>query len=301
MADIEVIFPGDAHKPDPFTICFVANPVLERPWQSFVFGPDPVMGQRRAFDECVSFAVDCLFGNLPNQAERLLSEPGVAGHVRVVKLWEEGLDTLDANALVGENVLARAITPRRRRFAPLLARFGLSADVAFAVSAPTDFTRASAYAADDDLDGPFTACTIDGIALRQCHRSTVPGTVALHVSNRSLTSLHEFSHAFSSLNQRELLIDDLYVERFQPALNVRIGRPIPAAFCDYNDGQILPDPVRDGLGYGSWRSFHSELLNVSAPAVMDDYSRVADAPVQCRHDALTRRFLLDRAIAKIGR
>jgi hypothetical protein len=36
------------------------------------------------------------------------------------------------------------------------------------------------------------------------------------------------------------------------------------------------------------------------PAVMDDYTRAGNA-LNCRHDAITRRFLVDRIVAKIGR
>src|SRR5207247_4595238 len=39
---IQVIRAGDTVKPNPFTICIVANPALEAPWTSGQFMADPI-------------------------------------------------------------------------------------------------------------------------------------------------------------------------------------------------------------------------------------------------------------------
>jgi hypothetical protein len=64
---------------------------------------------------------------------------------------------------------------------------------------------------------------------------------------------------------------------------------------------FVTDDVRDGLGYpATWQSFHCELVDPTNPAVMDDYTRAGDA-LNCRHDAISRPFLVDRIVAKVGR
>ncbi|MDP9170269.1 MAG: hypothetical protein M3N54_06610 [Acidobacteriota bacterium] len=296
--DLQVLLPGDPAKANPYTICFAANTALETPWQSFSFSADPMPLNSAAFDAAVRYSIDCLFGNLPGQAEQLLSDLRIAPFVRIVSLRVTGLAVSDANSLVGESPLGQLLAPRRTQMAAFVNSFGITADVIFAVSQSSKYTRESAYPTTDDDTGPGDPFQLDGAARSHRHNFRIPGTVALHVSSRSLTPLHEFGHAASSFTNGQ--ITDLYVDS-PPALNCKTGRPIPISFGTLDTLAALSDPTRDGLGYPpGWRSYHCELINPSLPAVMDDYINSGNA-LACRHDAITRRFLTDRIVAKINR
>lgn len=300
MPTVNVLRPGDTSKPDPFTIAIVANPALEQPWKSGAFAADDIASDEPAFDQCAAYIDDALFGNLPDQRERLLADPAIEPYVRVVTLFAPGLPAVAANALVGEHPLSLLLVARRATFRPFLARFGLDADVAYAVSLSASHARASAWGTSDDDAGPGAPFELDGATLHHRHRSLIPGAVAIHASAHSLTALHEFGHALSSYSNGYLT--DLYVDS-GPALNNKLGRPIPPDFGTYEAASTASDPTRDGLGYpAGWASYHPEPIDPALPAVMDDYWMAADGlPEHCRHDRLTRQFLRDRLRAKITR
>ena len=296
--DLRVLRPGDISKPNPYTICFVANPALESPWQSFSFIADVMPANAAAFDGAVQYAVDCLFGNLPGQAERFLADPRIGPFIRVVSLRVTGLPVNDPNALVGESVFGSLLAPRRTQMDAFVRRHGVVADIVVAVSLSTTFTRESAFPTTDDDTGPGAPFQIDGIPFAHRHNFQIPGTIAMHATTRSITPLHEFGHAASSFTNGQ--VTDLYVDS-TPALNCKQGRPIPAQFGTLDGDAFAADSARDSLGYpASWTSFHCELLDPAHPAVMDDYIN-SGHDLACRHDAITRRFLMDRLIAKIGR
>lgn len=297
--DKKILRPGDTTKADPYTICFVANPALESPWRSFSFITDPMPANAAGFDATVQYAIDCLFGTLPGQAEQLLADPRIAPFVRIVSLRVTGLPANDPNALVGESPLGLLLAPRRTQMASFAAGFlGFTPDVIFAVSESSTFTRESAFPTTDDDAGPGTAFQLDGLPQSHRHNFLVPGTAAIHVSTRMITPLHEFGHAASSFTNGQVV--DLYVDS-PPALNCKVGRPIPPSFGSLDVTALASDAARDGLGYpAAWRSFHCQLLDLANPAVMDDYTAAAN-PLDCRHDAITRAFLLDRIAAKVGR
>jgi hypothetical protein len=300
MAIIKIIRPGDTSKPDPFTICVIANPVLEAPWKTGQFIVDPITFNQPGFDASVTYVEDALWGRLPMQAEPLLGDPTIAPNVKLVSVFETGLEATDPNALVAQDGVSNLLVARRTAFAPFLARYGLQADVAYAISESESHTRASAWYTSDDDAGPGTPFTLDGVTLSHRHRSLIPGTVAQHVSSTSLTALHEFGHALSSYSNG--MIVDLYVDSSRGANNKR-GRPIPAGFAVYNGTALASDATRDHLGYpGGWQSYHCELNDPGYPAVMDDYWQApGGVPERCQHDRITRRFLLDRLRAKLGR
>lgn len=294
--EIQVIQAGNTAKPHPYTIVFAANPVLKETTGTLI--ADPITGMRSAFDACVQFAVDCLFGRLPSQGESFLNDPAIAPNIRIVSLFETGLPVSDANSLVEELTFGQLVAPRRDRYAPYLATHSLTADVAFAISASARFSRASAFGTTDDTTLGATPFTLDGRTLQHWHFPAILGTVALHESARSLTPAHEFGHAASSYNSG--YITDLYVPNAVPQFNVRIGRPIINPFATYNGTPFSSDPTRDSLGYGSWNSYHPELLVPTAPALMDNYTTQAN-PLVCCHDKITRAYLRDRLLAKISR
>jgi hypothetical protein len=298
-----VLRQGDLTRLRPFTIVIVSNPALESPVGTGNFVVDPITGSKADFDACAGYVNDSLFGGLPGQAAQVLSDPAIGPNVKVVSLFLTGLAANDDNSLVAEDDPQKSnlVMTRRTKFRPLLATYGLSADVAYAVTGSTTHTRASAYyTSDDDGQGgvPFT---LDGVTLFHRYENLIPGTVALPVSSTSLTAVHEFGHALSSYSNG--MIVDLYVDD-GPGLNSRRGRPIPAAFAHYNGNPYSTDAARDGLGYpAGWQSYHCGLLDPGYPAIMDNYwlGGGGALPNSCQHDGITRQFLRDRLLAKVGR
>lgn len=298
--EIRVVRAGDTSKKDPFTICIIANPALESPWNSGYFIPDPILSRPGEFDASVDYIEQVLFGRLPGQAEAFLGDPAIEPRVRVVSLFVEGLPAEEVNSLVGEDGVSTALVARRAAFAPFLAEYGLAADVAYAVSGSETHTRASAWHMSDDDERPGVTFSLDGFDLAHRHYYRIPGTVAQHFTSTSLTALHEFAHALSSYSNGSIL--DLYVDS-EPGVNNKRGRPIPATFAVYDGTSLASDPARDGLGYpGGWESYHCELNDPAVPSVMDNYWLApGGVPERCQHDKITRRFLLDRVRAKLGR
>lgn len=266
-AVIKAIQAGDTSKPDPFTICIVANPALESPWNGGTFIADTMPTSPAAFDTAVQFIVDCLFGHLPRQSEKLLDDPAIGPQVRILSVLEAGLPATDANSLAGEDGVSNLLVPRRTKFAPFLESRGISVvDIAYAISASPTHDRASAFGTTDDDSRQGVPFTLDGAALNHRHFNLIPGAIALHATSRSLTPLHEFGHALSSYTNG--FITDLYVDS-PAAANCKRGRPIPASFGSYNTTVFSSDMVRDGLGYPpGWLSYHCELLQPALPALM---------------------------------
>ncbi|PHJ57162.1 hypothetical protein VF14_21800 [Nostoc linckia z18] len=294
-----IIREGDTTKADPFTILFLANPALETPWNSGTFEVDPVTSDQVAFDTCVSYACDSLFGSLPSQKENLLDHPTIGPKIRILSVFQVGLNAEDKNALVAQDSVSNLLVARRQIFIPFISNLGLQADVVYAISQSTSHNRASTWFTSDNDAGPGFNFTIDGVT--QSHRfyNLIPGTVAMHTSARSLTPLHEFGHALSSYTNGALV--DLYVDSEQ-AFNNKRGRPIPEFFATYSGTGIISDTSRGGLGYpAGWQSYHCELLNLYAPAVMDNYYLASGGSETCLHDSITKQFLLDRLFAKISR
>src|SRR5712692_7167000 len=139
---VNTIRTGDTTKGDPFTICIIANPALEAPWQSGQFVGDPIGGNQAAFDSSAQYINQVLFGNLPNQSEQFLGDPQIEPKVRLVSLFVPGLPAQDANSLVAQDSDSDLLIARRNGFRPFMQRYGLDADVAYAVTASRTHTRA---------------------------------------------------------------------------------------------------------------------------------------------------------------
>jgi len=299
MAFVEKVMRVGATKPNPFTICIVANPALEAPWKSGIVIPDPIMGQLAAFQAAATYIDSALFGLLPGQKEVLLADPAILPFIRVLSLYDDGLSPALANALVGQDSSSFLLVARRNVFVAFLSRYEIQADVVYAVSASVSHTRASAWCTTDDDAGDGIPFMVDFGQLFHRFNCTIPGTVGIHATACSLTALHEFGHAVSSYSNGSIV--DLYVDS-NPALNNKLGRPIPAGFATYNATPFASDGARDGIGYPSdWRSYHCELVDSSRPAVMDDYYQSTTGPEACLHDQITKRFIRDRLLAKINR
>jgi hypothetical protein len=299
MAVVTNVIREGAAKPNPFTICIIANAVLEAPWNSGAVIRDPLIGQLPAFQAAATYIDSALFGLLPGQQEKLLADPALMPYIRVVSLYDDGLELMLPNALIAQDGSSNLLIARRTAFAPFLAGHGIDADIAYAVSASSSHNRASAwFTTDDDTRGgvPFT---LDGKKFFHRFYHNIPGTVAIHVTANSLTAVHEFGHAISSYSNAKIL--DLYVDS-AAALNNKTGRPIPANFCSYQSALFATDPTRDGLGYDpGWLSYHCELIDSSSPAVMDNYWLSVKGSLACLHDTVTKAFIRDRVAAKITR
>jgi hypothetical protein len=289
-----------ADKPNAFTICIVANPFIERPAGSGIFFRDPILRNYALFQSKVIYIIDCLFGNLPNQGERVLADPAIEPHVRIVSIFD---DTIEDESVTNSLIIEKnddIVEPRRRVFNDFLKRYEIKADVVFAVTASETAQRSSAwYASDDDgVQGqPFT---LDGVTYLHAYESRIPGTIALHSSARSLTALHEFSHAISSFSNG--MVVDLYTNN-APAVNSKFGNiPNPPVFCEYNSSRHSADALRRPLGYGSLGCFYSGLNGTAFPALMDDFwLEPSGAYERCEHDTVTRSFIRDRVLTKINR
>jgi hypothetical protein len=306
-ADVQVLRPGDTATPTPYTVCIIANPALEAPWRSGQFVPDPIAKNPAAFSAAVRYILDALFGMLPGQMEPALSDAAIGPHVRVLSIFDPGLPATDANALVGQDPVSTIAVPRRQQCAAFALRHVALADVVYAVTASPSHQRASAFFTSDDDTREGEAFDLDGRQLHHRYYPAIPGTIALPVTSTSLTALHEFQHAASSYTNGS--IGDLYIDngpvlrRVPPPLlvNAKAGRPIPGGFATYCGSAYGSDPDRDHIGYpASWTSYHCALHDPARPAVMDDYWQTT-APIACLNDRITRAFLRDRILAKVGR
>lgn len=302
MADptINVLRPGDTTKDNPFTICIVSNPALETPYDSGQFAIDPIVNDEMGFNDSCGHIVNVLFGELPNQREALLKEPSIADKIRVLSIFITGLPATNDNALVGQHSIAAMLVTRRSIFKDFLALFDITADVVYAVSDSQTHLRASAWYSSDDDASPGEAFTINGVQRFHRHFCRIPGSVAIHRSNRAMTALHEFGHAISSFENGKIV--DLYTDG-DVGINKRRARPIPDVFAVYDGVQFASDSQRDGLGYPqAWDSYHCEVFDATLPSLMDDYRQAPDGQsVNCQYDKITRQFLLDRVRVKTNR
>lgn len=300
-----------AIKSYPFTILVVANPALERPWNSGTFVADPITGNPAAFNACVNFVNVSLFGGLPHQAESLLGDPAIAPQVRLISLFQPGLPPSDAFSFVAEDGgnTSDLLIARRNSIRQFLTDEGLFADVVYAVSASPNRHRASAWFTTDDDTRPGVPFLLD--AVTRFHRLwyTTPGTVALPANSTSITALHEFQHAISSYSNG--MIVDQYVD-CSVGVNVKTPQPVPVPpiFGYYTKpvvpvpaGQLPADPDRLPIGYPpGWQTYHCNRHDRANPAVMDDYWQApGGVAAVCQNDLVSRQFVMDRVRAKLTR
>jgi hypothetical protein len=294
-----------ATKTEPFTVLIVANPALEAPWKSGMFVADPITAQQPAFAAAVSYIVDALFGALPGQAEAPLADPSIAPAVRVLSLFQAALPAVDRHAFAAQDGASNLLVARRNAIRDMLQDEGILADVVYAVSGSATHTRASAWHTTDDTTRASIPFRLNGATLQHCRYYGIPGTVALPAGSTSLTAAHEFQHAISSYQNG--MIVDLYVD--SPAgLNIRVrgapgGTIPPGPFGVLAPVSHQPDPTRGPLGYPvNWRSFHCALHDPANPAIMDNYWLAPGGnPASCANDTITRQFIRDRVLAKLGR
>lgn len=297
---IRTLRPGDTARPDPFTICIIANPALEEAYGMRRFVIDPITTDPGGFDNAAAYVDQVLFGELAGQAERFLGEPYIAPRVRVISAFPTDVQVEGRNSLVSQ-LDWDVLWPRRDEIRSLLSRYGLAADIVFAVSASSTHTRATAMPTTDDDARPGVPFTLNGQTMYHRFYAKTPGTIALHVTAHSLTALHECGHALGSYGNGQIV--DLYLDGYDDGVNNLHGRPIPVYFSEYDGTVYMSDPDRDSLGYPpDWTSYHCALNDPRYPAVMDNYWEAPGGdPLRCQHDQITRRFLLDRVRAKLER
>ena len=298
---------GDTTKADPFFILVINNIALERPFGSNSFVADMSTGSnanRALFAKTAEYIKKNLFGEMPGQAEKLLAD---SPHSAKIKLWSVYVWGLPANgtaSLVGEHRIkgTNLLKPRRNAVVSMLAYLGLSPDIVFVVSDSQLFWRASAIPTTDDDTRAGIAATYDGGTMFHRFHSKFPGIVAINTSADTMTAAHEFGHAFSSFTNGH--VSDLYVDADEyvgPQFNRKVGRPIPNNFATYQGRAYASDKKRDGLGYEpGWTAFHSELVDPTQPAIMDDYNNTTK-PMSCLHDKMTKAYIMDRIAAKVSR
>jgi hypothetical protein len=296
-----VVRSGDTTKPDPFTILVVANPVLEMPLNSGNFAIDPILSNQSGFSTCVGYVERSLFATMPGQMDPMLSDPAIAPNVRMLSLFHPGLPAEEQFAFVAEDDSSdELLVARRTAIRDFLLDEDIVADIVYAISGSLTHTRASAWFTSDDDTSPGVPFTIDGVSMHHRQRYLIPGTIGMHFTTSSLTAPHEFQHAISSYSNG--MIVDLYVDS-PPAINNKRGRPIPEAFATQNSVGLKSDPNRGSLTYPpTWSSYHCEIHDPGNPAIMDNYYLAPGGVSEvCQNDKVTRTFIVDRILAKMGR
>jgi hypothetical protein len=296
---------GDPTRENPFFILVLNNIALERPWRSGYFvrdlaGPGPGSSDRTLFTNSARYIVDSLFGKLPGQAERLLSDSTHSSKIKVSSMYVWGLAPNSASALIGEEDFTGTgiLVPRRNVVPAMLRHLGVNPDIVFIVSNSTINTRTSAYGTTDDDTRAGDPFVCDGRHMVHRYFHAIPGMAAIHTTSTALTAVHEFGHAFSSYTNG--FVSDLYVDG-DPEFNRKTGRPVPNTFAAYKGVVYAADKVRVGPGYPQdWISYHPGLIDPARPAVMDNFW-YSENGITSRHDRLTKRYILDRIEAKVYR
>jgi hypothetical protein len=203
------------------------------------------------------------------------------------------------HAFVALDPSSSLLVARRNEITAFIASKGILADIVYAITVGDEFhDRASAWFTTDDPRGGGIPFKLDGATFTHCYEPAIPGTIAMHVSENGPTAAHEFCHAISSYSNGSIM--DLYVDSL-PGINNKRGRPIPGVFGSMDTITYNSDPSRDHIGYDAgWQSYHSDLTDLTRPALMDNYWRAAD-PIACQNDKLTRKFIIDRLRAKMSR
>ena len=291
-----------APKIRPYTIVLVANPAIEDA-DGGTFTADPALGDRPAFHDAVSFCLRNMF----TRTEDLLRQGTIDASVRLVTIFDETAEAIDANALAHE-IDPNLMETRRTRLNGFVGRYDEKADMVFVLHGSVTHDRATAWFTTDDATGPTTAFTFDGTARVHGHLPATPGSAAIPVSadQTGLTAFHEFGHAASDFNNGRVV--DLYNNGAGSGLLINkkfrtdSADPVPADFAEYNGTDYPADPNRDGLGYGAgWTSFHAALIDATRPNMMDNYWQTFDDPQRCRLDQLTYDWFVERLWAKVLR
>jgi hypothetical protein len=292
---------GDSTKIDPLFILVVNNVALETPLGSNKFIADMSTGSkadRALFTDIAEYIAKNLFGKMAGQAEKLLSASPHSKKIRFWSMYVWGVPPNGATSLVG-TVGGDIIKPRRDAVVRMLANVGMNPDIVFIVTNSRTHDRAWSFGTTDDDTRGGIAARYDGRKITHRFYHKIPGMVAIHVDAEEMTAAHEFGHAFSSYTNG--FICDLYVDG-DVQFNRKVGRPLPNKFAAYQGKTYRSDKMRAALGGypPNWRSYHSELANLTRAALMDNFFEAAK-PMLSLHDKITKAYIMDRIAAKVSR
>ncbi len=302
----------------PFTLVFVANPVIAHPRLNR-YEPDPILKDSRLFFRTVIRVLRSLANN------PLWRQPAIANRMRLIAIFDPSRNVLqDAYALcesisefdhilaprpetsiILDYVTQTADADRRIEYA----------DVIFVVSASETLTRSSARFSVDAAEGrpfKFSFEAADGPLTQKMHafEAAVPGVVALSAwDDRLKTPLHELAHALSSLENGAIVDEylDRYADNTEHQLQFVINRKhrlhstdaIPDVFATYQgpDSEAVlyySDRHRSDKPEG-WTSYVPEKATVGSSCIMDI------AYFDYHYDPLIFDFLYDRLMVKMNR
>jgi hypothetical protein len=299
---------GDTTKSDPFFILVLNNIAFEQPLDSNNFVADMSTGStadRALFQNTAQYVKESLFGE-GGRDEKLLADSPHAEKIRIWSMYVWGLPINGTNSFAGESIISGSgyLLPRRDAVKAMLAYLGLNPDIVFLVSNSSSVKYAHSLATTDDDTRGGIAATYDGQTIYHQYYHIYPGMSAINTSSTSnaMTAAHEFGHSFSSYTNGH--IADLYHDRSLPdfQFNRKDGRPIPNDFAVYQGTTYLSDQTRGALGGypAGWNSYHPQPTNAAQPALMDNYIN-ASLSKKCRHDKITKAYILDRIAAKVSR
>lgn len=206
---------GDTTKSDPFFILVMNNIARECPFKSGNFVADfstDLTANKTLFNTGVKYIKENLFGELPDQAEKLLADLPHCAKIKFWSIYLSGMPIDGSTSLVAEHDVeaSQAIKPQREAVVSMLARLGINPDIVFVASKST--LRAWTIATtDDDRRGGIKA-TYDGCTIVHRYYHDIPGMIAISAAPDMVTPAHEFGHAFSSFSNGHVV--DLYNDSF---------------------------------------------------------------------------------------
>lgn len=297
---VRTLYSG-APKPEPYTVCFVANPGIEAETGG-TFSADPVLTNRAGYHAAVRHSLQNLF----TVTDDILRRGDRDRSIRIVSVFDETRAAANATSLAHE-IDPNLMETRRDRLRAFLNTYGVTADIVYVMHNSTTHDRATAWFTTDDALRTGVATTYDGTARTHGRFPSIPGSAAVPVTlnTTGLTVIHEWGHAASDFNNG--MVIDLYVDGTRTGFVVNkkmralATNTIPANFATYAGTTFTSDTARDGVGYpATWRSYHAQLADATRPNLMDNYWLAAQ-PQQCRLDNLADDFFDDRLRAKLER
>lgn len=314
-----IVRSGDDKK-YPFTVVVVNNILLETREDSREFYSDPL--KHEEFLRGAQKIEDALWGNLEGQSESAFIDEQLAAKARLLRVEIERPITKPRNgpawSFITHQSGSTMLVPRSVQISEFVKnRLKIVADVVFILTGSRQSQRPSAKPGVGDRHKPYNIFSIEISSLsrqyRHCHWPVHPGTVAFHFADRAFTAVHEFTHAVSTYNanhendayDRDGIITDLYVDN-QYGINKRFPRSMPPIkyFAHYikDKRKTLHRIDRKSLTHPpDWDSYHCAKAEKRLPAIMDNYLYASQDMHKCRHDTITRQFVLDRVAARMSR
>ncbi len=235
---------GDVIPQHPFTILFVANPVIANPNKQPPT-PDPIINNRDLFLRAVDDAL------LSFESNEIVGHPDIWPYIRVLTLFDENLSSKNfqdndyallqsfGNDFILDGKIVTHLIYPKQEMVPILDSIALQSqyktqwnkyksdiDVIFALSASEKYTRSLAYFSTfhkekekgtgfrfHHLSPPTKGraySAFSPVTLKHEYHAGSPGVVALNILGaRNKTYIHEFAHAMSSTHNGAI-VDEYY-------------------------------------------------------------------------------------------